>query len=61
MREKTQSKENMKLPELKLIYVDIDGTICTQKNNKDFDDQPIDYSRNEPIPDRIKHINELYD
>jgi len=51
----------MKLPKPKIIFVDIDGTICTQKNNLDFDDQPIDYSQNKPIPDRIKHINELYD
>ena len=51
----------MKLPKSKIIFVDIDGTICTQKNNLDFDDQPIDYSQNVPIPDRIKHINELYD
>ena len=57
----TESEHKVKLPELKLIYVDIDGTICTQLNNKDFDDQPIDYSRNEPIPERIKQINELYD
>ena len=26
----------MKLPKHKIIYVDIDGTICTQLNNKDF-------------------------
>ena len=47
----TESEHKVKLPESKLIYVDIDGTICTQLNNKDFDDQPIDYSRNEPIPE----------
>ena len=51
----------MKLPKPKLIYVDVDGTICIQENRKDFDDQPIDYSKNEPIPERIKQINELYD
>ena len=51
----------MKLPKHKIIYVDIDGTICTQKNNPDFDDQPIDYSNIKPIPDRIRQINELYD
>ena len=49
----------MKLPKQKIIYVDIDGTICTQLNNKDFDDQPIDYSNVKPIPDRIRQINEL--
>ena len=53
--------KSMKLPKPKLIYVDVDGTICIQENNKDFDDQPIDYSKNEPIPERIKQINELYD
>ena len=51
----------MKLPKLKLIYVDIDGTICTQHNHPDFADQPVDYSSVEPIPERIKYINELYD
>ena len=51
----------MKLLKSKLIYVDIDGTICTQLNNKDFNDQPIDYSNVKPIPERIKQINELYD
>jgi len=48
----------MKLPKLKTIFVDIDGTICTQTFHPDFDDQVIDYVAAEPIPDRIKHINE---
>ena len=51
----------MKLPKLKTIFVDIDGTICTQTFRPDFDDQVIDYAAAEPIPDRIKHVNELYD
>ena len=51
----------MKLPKSKLIYVDVDGTICTQLNNKDFDDKPIDYEAVEPLNDRIRIINELYD
>ena len=51
----------MKLPKLKTIFVDIDGTICTQTFRPDFDDQVIDYAAAEPIPDRIKHVNDLYD
>ena len=56
-----ESEHKVKLPELKLIYVDIDGTICTQQNTPDFADHPIDYSDVKPIPERIKQINELYD
>ena len=28
--------KSMKLPKPKLIYVDVDGTICIQENRKDF-------------------------
>ena len=51
----------MKLPKLKTIFVDIDGTICTQHEHPDFADQPVDYSLAEPITERIKIINELFD
>ena len=36
----------------KIIYVDIDGTICTQTK---------DYNTAEPIPHHIDKINKLYD
>ena len=44
-----------------IIYVDIDGTICTQKYHPDWDDRPVDYAIVEPFPERINHINELYE
>jgi len=44
-----------------IIYVDIDGTICTQKYHPDWDDRPVDYAIVDPFPERIKHINELYE
>ena len=49
------------MPKLKTIFVDLDGTICTQHEHPDFADQPVDYSMAEPIAERIKIINELYD
>jgi len=49
------------MPEPKLIYVDVDGTICTQRNRPDFKDQPSDYVDIEPYSHRIQAINELYD
>ena len=44
-----------------IIYVDVDGTICTQRDSPDFDDRPADYAIVEPFLERIKHINELYE
>ena len=44
----------------KEIFVDVDGTICTQKNNPNFMDQAHDYEGVEPYPERIKDINKLY-
>ena len=37
-----------------IYYVDIDGTICTltEKNG---------YAQAKPIPDRIRHFNDLFD
>ena len=46
---------------LKTIFVDLDGTICTQYEHPDFADQPVDYSMAEPIEERIEVINDLYD
>ena len=41
-----------------MIYViDIDGTICTQTNNKEH----RSYNEAKPYADRIKKINKLYD
>ena len=37
-----------------IIYVDIDETICVSPSSRD-------YSKAEPIIDRIKKINSLYD
>ena len=54
-------KDNMKVQKKKIIYVDIDGTIC--QNRDDLRDQDIEiaYKDVKPYPDRIKHINQLYD
>lgn len=38
---------------MKKIFVDIDGTICTLTNGE--------YEKAQPIEDRIKAINELYE
>ena len=51
----------MKLPNSKIIYVDIDGTISDNPELPEFDDQPMDYTKATPRPERIRHINELYD
>ena len=46
----------------KIIYVDVDGTICSQQNSpQDFKDEEQDYTNIVPFSDRIKAINELYD
>ena len=37
-----------------ILYVDIDETICTSPEDRD-------YSKAVPIPDRISKINDLYD
>jgi hypothetical protein len=45
-----------------IIYVDVDGTICSQNYHPDFDDQPVDYVTDvNPFLDRIKQINVLYE
>ena len=47
----------------KLIFVDVDGTICTAGRipHREFKDIPEDYLDVKPFLDRIKHINSLYD
>ena len=45
----------------KIIYVDVDGTICDNPELPNFNDQSMDYTKATPKPDRIRHINELYD
>lgn len=51
----------MKLSSPKIIYVDLDGTICYNPQLPDFADRHADYSKAEPYPDRIRHINTLFD
>ena len=45
----------------KIIYVDVDGTICDNPTMPDFADQSLDYSKAEPHYARIDVINNLYD
>jgi uncharacterized HAD superfamily protein len=53
----------MKLQRLKKIYVDIDGTICENRDDlrQEDIDTPVNYSDVKPYPNRINVINELYD
>ena len=51
----------MKLQEPKIIYVDVDGTICKNLELPNFSDSPKDYTKAEPYPNRIKEKNLLYD
>ena len=46
----------------KIIYVDVDGTICDNSPNQllEFTDQPPDYSKAKPHYARIDVINDLY-
>ena len=45
----------------KIIYVDVDGTICNNPELPNFSDQSLDYSKAEPLYARIDAINALYD
>ena len=46
----------------KIIYIDIDGCICTTNyDTKDFRDIEASYINEEPFLDRIECINELFD
>ena len=43
----------------KIIYVDIDGTICTERPN--IAKSAVDYEAAKPLKERIDIINKLYD
>ncbi len=43
----------------RIIYVDIDGTICTERPN--IAKSAVDYEAAKPLKDRIEAINKLYD
>ena len=45
----------------KIIYVDVDGTICDNPELQNFNDQSMDYDKAEPHFARIDTINDLYD
>ena len=45
---------------MKIIYVDIDETICHRETSIDFG-TTHDYSTAKPIPENIEKINKLYD
>ena len=51
----------MKLKKHKIIYVDVDGTIC--ENLEDMKEKQPDatYADAKPFHNRIKIINELFD
>ena len=51
----------MKVQKKKIIYVDVDGTICQNRDDLRDQDISIAYSDVKPYPDRIAHINSLYD
>ena len=42
------------------IFVDVDVTICSQKERHNFEDGVIDYDGVEPYPERIETINKMY-
>ena len=54
-------KDKMKLQKKKIIYVDVDGTICQNRDDLRDQDISIAYSDVKPYPDRISQINALYD
>lgn len=45
---------------MKVIYVDIDETICHRETSFDFG-TTHDYTKAKPIPENIEKINKLYD
>ena len=52
----------MKLPKSKIIYVDIDGTICDNRDDLRENGKPnATYEDCSPYHDRIRVINEMYD
>ena len=48
-------KDKMKLQKKKIIYVDVDGTICQNRDDLRDQDISIAYSDVKPYPDRISH------
>ena len=51
----------MKLKKKKIIYVDVDGTICQNRDDLLDIDSTLTYEDVKPYLDRIAMINELYD
>ena len=51
----------MKLKKKKIIYVDVDGTICQNRDDLLDIDSTTTYEDVKPYYNRIKIINELYD
>ena len=51
----------MKLQKSKIIYVDIDDTICHNPQLPSFEDRHADYEKAAPLSTRIKYINQLFD
>ena len=45
----------------KIIYVDVDGTICENRDDLKKYNPGVTYSDAKPFPDRIAVINQLYD
>ena len=45
----------------KIIYVDVDGTICDNPELPNFTDQSMDYDKAEPHFARIDAINDNYE
>ena len=45
---------------MKVIYVDIDETICHRETSVDFG-TTHDYTKAQPIKENIEKINKLYD
>ena len=57
----THVESKMKLQKKKIIYVDVDGTICQNRDDLLDIDSTTTYEDVKPYYDRIAMINELYD
>ena len=51
----------MKLTSKRIIYVDIDGTICQNRDDLRDQDISIAYTDVKPFHDRIAMVNDLFD
>lgn len=49
------------MDDIKIIFVDVDETICHYGNNGNKRTGPTDYSTAIPYPERIEKINKLFD